>query len=218
MRTDGEQEILDQSGRKLGPRALETRAKLLEATHVMLAERSLREVSVMEIARRVGTSPATFYQYFKEVEEAVLALHAEVEKGLPALLEHFDAPFEGPEGLDHARALVNAFLDHWDAHGPILRVRDLASDEGEPRFRKARGAMLRPALERLSKRIVMGQDAGLVSKDLQPMATSAALLSILERLAAYQRDLAIVGVDRRALVESCARIVHQTITGSAELD
>ncbi|MDJ0788350.1 MAG: TetR family transcriptional regulator [Myxococcota bacterium] len=213
MRTDGEDEILDQSGRKLGPRALETRAKLLEATATMLSERSLRDVSVMEIARRVGTSPATFYQYFKEVEEAVLALHAEVEKGLPDLLAHFDADFDGPGGLDAARALVNAFLDHWDEHGPILRVRDLASDEGEPRFRIARASMLRPALEHLSKRVASSQEAGHVSQGLQPMATSAALLSILERLAAYQRDLEVVGVDRAALVESCARIVHQTITG-----
>ena len=63
-----------QSGRVLGPKALQTRERLLGATDDLLSKRSLRELRVVDIARKAGTSPATFYQYFRDVEDAVLLL------------------------------------------------------------------------------------------------------------------------------------------------
>src|SRR5262245_41368557 len=65
-------------GRSLGPRGVETRRRLLDATRVLLETHGVRDLRVVDIAREVGTSPATFYQYFRDVEEAVLALAAEV--------------------------------------------------------------------------------------------------------------------------------------------
>jgi len=61
-------------GRALGRRGQQTRTRLLEATAQMLERVGLRDLRVVDIARVVGTSPATFYQYFRDVEEAVLAL------------------------------------------------------------------------------------------------------------------------------------------------
>jgi len=209
-----EQELQDQSGRILGPRARQTREKLLEATAALLTERSLREVSVMEIARRVGTSPATFYQYFKDVEEAVLSLHGAAVAGLPILLARLDAPFQGPSGLDNARALVTAFLDHWDEHRAVLRIRDLAADEGEQRFLLARGKMLKPILERLAALVEEGRKQGRIPAEMHPMATAAAVLSVLERLPPYVTLLERIDVDRAALVESSARMVHHTLGGT----
>ena len=46
-----------------------------------------------------------------------------------------------------------------------------------------------------------------------PAAAAAALSAILERLAGYHRELEALGVSREALVETCARILHQTVTG-----
>ncbi len=57
---------VDQSGRVLGQRALHTRQRLLDATVELLTHRSVRDISVVEIARKASTSPATFYQYFKD--------------------------------------------------------------------------------------------------------------------------------------------------------
>ncbi len=56
----GEIRAVDQSGRRLGPRALHTRQRLLDATVALLNERSVRDISVVEIARKANTSPATF--------------------------------------------------------------------------------------------------------------------------------------------------------------
>ena len=65
---------VDQSGRALGPRAMSTRQRLLDATVELLDEQSVRDIAVVDIARKAGTSPATFYQYFKDVAEASLRL------------------------------------------------------------------------------------------------------------------------------------------------
>ncbi len=70
--------LVAMDGRQLGKRAQQTRRRLLDATQELLETRSIRDVRVVDIARAVGTSPATFYQYFADVESAVLVLAEEV--------------------------------------------------------------------------------------------------------------------------------------------
>jgi AcrR family transcriptional regulator len=201
--------------RTLGPRALETRRRLLDAAESLLGTRSVRELSVVEIARKVGTSPATFYQYFEDVPEAALRLAEEVAGEMPAVLEIIDRPWRGREGLETARALVDAFIRHWDAHPAVLRLRNLAAEEGDRRFQRVRRQALAPVLARLSARIAEFQGEGRVSRAIHPWAAAAALTAILERLAAYHRELEPSGATREHLVETCARILHQTVTGRA---
>ena len=204
---------LDQSGRELGPRALETRQRLLDSTAELLAERSVREVSVVDIARKAGTSPATFYQYFKDVSEATLRLAESAAQELPAVVEMIDGAWEGERGLENARNIVDAFVRHWDAHRAVLLVRNLAADEGDVRFQLVRQQSLRPVLEHLAAQIEKSQRAGRVDRTLGPAAAAAAMGAILERLAAYHRELELLGVTRDDLVETCARILHQTVAG-----
>jgi AcrR family transcriptional regulator len=195
-------------GRPLGPRALRTRAKLLEITRDLLAELPVRDVSVVEIARRAGTSPATFYQYFADVEEAALELANAAAEEVPAILEPLAADWSGPNGLAAARVLVDAFVRHWDAHHAVLLVRNVAAEQGDRRFRRVRNRALRPVLDALARKIAAGQPR---DGAIQPVAAAAALASILERLAAYHADLEAIGVSRADLVETCARIVHQIV-------
>ena len=61
-------------GRPIGKRGAQTRRKLLDATSSLLETHGSRDLHVVEIARAVGAAPATFYQYFRDVEDAVLAL------------------------------------------------------------------------------------------------------------------------------------------------
>src|SRR3954466_9607586 len=101
-------------GRSLGKRGAATRARLLQATSELLESNGLRDLRVVDIARAVGTSPATFYQYFRDVEEAVLALTAEVGEELAPVDELLSRPWTGPAGLVAAREMVDAFIRYWD--------------------------------------------------------------------------------------------------------
>jgi AcrR family transcriptional regulator len=194
----------------LGPRALRTRRRLLDSTQALLRERGLRGASVVEIARRTGTSPATFYQYFSGVEQAVLELSEQAAAELPAILELLRRPFGGEQGLENARALVARFLALWDAHHAELRIRNHAAEEGDRAFRRARRAALRPLLEALAARLGAGEP-GAVPSGLHPFAAAAALATVLESAGAYHRELAYFGVDRGALIETSARILVDTV-------
>src|SRR5262245_3377988 len=206
---------LDQSGRELGPRALQTRQRLLDATASLLAQQSVRDVSVVDIARTAGTSPATFYQYFKDVSEATLRLAEQAADEMPEMVEIIAGSWEGDEGLERARRLVDAFVRHWDEHRSVLLVRNLAADEGDRRFLRVRQKAMTPVLARFAEQVITGQQAGRVDRAMVPQAAAAALGAILERLAAYHRELEVVGVRREDLVETCARIVVQTVRGAA---
>jgi len=203
----------DQSGRPLGPRALQTRERLLEATAELLAERSVRELRVVEIARKVGTSPATFYQYFGDVEEAILHLVKRSAEDMPAIIELIEGEWRGPKGLDTARGIADSFVRHWDTHGPALRVRNLKAEEGDRTFRRARLDALQPVVERLAKKVEEHQKAGRVARAINPWAAASSLIAMLERMSSYHLSFERAGVNRVALVETCARIVHQTVTG-----
>jgi AcrR family transcriptional regulator len=205
--------LFDQSGRPLGPRAQETRRRLLDETRAELALRPLRELSVVEIARRAGTSPATFYQYFKDLTEAALCLAREVELGMPAVVAAVDGPWDEARGPTTAREVVRAFVALWDAHHAVLLLRNLASDQGDERFRRVRIDSQRALLRRIAERIDASVRAGELPRDTQSLAAAAAMVSLLERVAAHQRGLEPFGVSRDAFLETTARILYQTVTG-----
>lgn len=200
-------------GRLLGRRAQLTRQRLLEATGALLAEHGIRDLRVVDIARNVGTSPATFYQYFRDVEEAVLALVEGLRDDLLPLLEELQEPMRGRNGLETARRLMDGFITYWDEHRAVLRVRNLAAEEGDARFREVRTRTLGSITEALRRQIAENQEAGRVDAEVHPYAAAAAMVAMMERMAAYHLDLEPRGLPRADLVETVARIIHQTVTG-----
>ena len=204
-----------QTGRTLGPRAIATRRRIMAATAALLEEQSVLDLPVVDIARRAGTSPATFYHYFKDVEEVALVLAEEAAEEMPDVVERLTGPFEASDGLARARAVVARLFDHWDAHHAVLTLRNMASERGDRRFQRVRQESIGPVLDALAARIREGQARGAVSKAFHPYAAAAALAAVLDRLAAHHRDMGFYGVSRDDLRETCARILLQTLTGRA---
>jgi AcrR family transcriptional regulator len=200
-------------GRPLGRRAQLTRQRLLDATAALLAEHGIRDLRVVDIARHVGTSPATFYQYFRDVEEAVLALVEGLRDDLLPLLEPLQEPLRSKGGLEAAKRLMDGFITYWDEHRAVLRVRNLAAEEGDVRFREVRTRTLGSITEELRKQIAENQSAGRVDAAVHPYAAAAAMVAMMERMAAYHLDLEPRGLARPELVETVGRIIHQTVTG-----
>ena len=168
---------------------------------------------MVEIARKANTSPATFYQYFKDVSEATLRLAEAAADEVPALVSLIDGSWRGQKGIETARAIAAAFVDHWDAHRPVLLLRNLAAEEGDRRFQKVRRRSIAPVIERLAARVRESQQQGRIPPEIHPYAAAAALASMLERLAAYHREIETFDATRADLVETCARILLQTVTG-----
>jgi len=208
-----EDELVAPDGRRLGRRAQETRRRLLDATAELLESRRLLDLTVVEIARRAGTSPASFYQYFPNVNDAVLALVDEAGEEISALIPLVERPWRGAAGFEACKELVARYVDYWDDHRPILRVRDLAAAEGDQRFRAARNESMSVITDRLCDKIAEAQLAGAVSPSLTAYAAASAMVAMMGRVAAYHRELESRGFSEGDLVETVARIVFQTVTG-----
>jgi AcrR family transcriptional regulator len=203
-------------GRRLGRRAQETRRRLLDATAELLATKGLRELTVVEIARLVGTSPASFYQYFQNVDEAVLALSEEIGAELEHLGALVEQPWKGRPGYAACRELVRQFIEYWDENRAVLRVRDLAAQEGDERFREVRNQSLSMITDRLTDKIAEAQAAGRLVEEIKPFAAASALVAMMGRMAAYHRTLEPMGrFSADDMVDTVAHIVFQTVTGRA---
>jgi AcrR family transcriptional regulator len=200
-------------GRRLGHRAQLTRRRLLDATAALLEDRGILDLKVVDVARQVGTSPATFYQYFQNVEEAVLALAEEAGEELGELVPLVEQPWKGSRALTMARQLVDGFISYWDRNRAVLRIRNLAAQEGDMRFRSLRIRTLSQITDRLERRISENRVNGRVAQAVTPYAAAGALVAMMERMAAFHYEFEGRGVDRAAMVETVARIVHQTVTG-----
>jgi len=206
-------DLVAPGGRRLGRRAQETRRKLLDATAELLESRPLLDLTVVEIARRVGTSPASFYQYFPNVHDAVLALVDEAGGEILSLVPLVERPWKGAAGFEACKELVARYVEYWDERRAVLRVRDLAAAEGDQRFRAARNESMSIITDRLCDKIAEAQRAGAVSSSLTPDAAASAMMAMMGRMAAYHRELEARGLSEDDLVETVARIVFQTVTG-----
>lgn len=171
-------------GQRIGTKGERTRQVLIEATVRLLEERGLREVSVADVARAAKTSPATFYVYFRGVPEVVLAA-LESAPQTSARLEHLmDRDWLAAGEGAAARALVEEYTELWTRNQTIFRVRNLAAEEGDQRFYRARLDAARPTMDGLTSRVALAQAAGKVPARLDPRACIGTILMLLERLSA----------------------------------
>ncbi|MYU28556.1 TetR family transcriptional regulator [Streptomyces sp. SID7810] len=201
-------------GRVAGRRGQATRQKLLDCLSEMLSSSPYRDVKVIDVARKAGTSPATFYQYFPDVEGAVLEIAEQMATegaGLTELLE--GRSWAGKSGWATAQELVDGFLEFWRKNDAILRVVDLGAAEGDKRFYKIRMKILNSVNNSLADSIAELQSKGRVDKDVNPAAVAGSLVAMLAAVAAHQKGFSSWGVKQAELKPNLALLVHLGVTG-----
>ena len=201
-------------GRVAGRRGQATRQKLLDCLSEMLSSSPYRDVKVIDVARKAGTSPATFYQYFPDVEGAVLEIAEQMATegaGLTQLLE--GRSWVGKAGWQTAQELVDGFLEFWRKNDAILRVVDLGAAEGDKRFYKLRMKILNSVNNSLSDAVAELQSKGKVDKDVNPAAVAGALVAMLAAVASHQKGFQTWGVKQAELKPNLALLVHLGVTG-----
>ncbi|MEU6847938.1 TetR family transcriptional regulator [Streptomyces sp. NPDC046716] len=201
-------------GRVAGRRGQATRQKLLECLGEMLSSSPYRDVKVIDVARKAGTSPATFYQYFPDVEGAVLEIAEQMAaEGAELTGLVADRSWVGKAGWATAQELVDGFLEFWRKNDAILRVVDLGAAEGDKRFYKIRMKILNSVNNSLADAVKDLQDKGKVDKDVSPAAVAGSLVAMLAAVASHQRGFQTWGVKQAELKPNLALLVHLGVTG-----
>ncbi len=202
-------------GRVPGRRGRATRQRLLDATRDVLETTTYRDLKVVDIARLAGTSPATFYQYFPDIEAALLALARDLaDHGGATLRALVDAGDWAPDrAFITAQRIAEGYLALWAEHSALIGVMDLAALEGDLRFRELRTALLAGAGAALQATISEAVDEGYLPIDTDAQARGGVLVAMLAHVAAHARGLAGAGGDPTALRDEMARIIAWSVTG-----
>jgi AcrR family transcriptional regulator len=195
----------------------------MAATAELLAAKPYRGITVTEVARAAGTSPATYYQYFADLESMVLALAEDAAREGAQLSAPLAATrWRGADGWHNCLAVVDAFLDFWRGHRSILRVVDLLTEEGDERLRAVRVRMLNVVTRRLAAVIAGVRGAsggpgaaggGRVEAGADPMAVAAVLVSMLAHVAAHQERYDDWEISIASVRDAMADIMYWAVTG-----
>jgi AcrR family transcriptional regulator len=208
-------------GRLPGERGRQTRQRLLDATVELLTTTSWRSVKVTDIARRARTSPATFYQYFGNVEQAIRLLAEGVVDEAARLSELVGADWSEEASWDTALTITEGFLSYWEDNRPVFRVIDLATEEGDAQLRGIRIRALNAVTIALAQVITQGLPAhdgppgtGTTSPaGSEPMAVAGTLVTMFASVAAHRYGFEFWGIRTRDLIDTQARMLHWAVTG-----
>jgi AcrR family transcriptional regulator len=193
-------------GQSMGRKGTETRERLIRATVDLLERRSIRDVSVSDIATLAGTSSSSFYIYFADVSSAALAAAESVEQITPEIEELLSHPWTRAEGQDNAVALVEAYVNFSSKHHAILRIRNLSADEGDKRFEEVRHRAVSRIHKLLESRIET-LDGG-----LDPSAGASAILALMERISSIARLPLRRHHSRKSLIVAAAFLIANAMS------
>jgi len=212
-------------GRVPGQRGRATRQRLLDATVDLLTTTPWRSVKVIDIARAAGTSPATFYQYFENVEQAIGILAEQMVLSADDLADLVDGDWSEDGSWATALTVTEGFLSYWDDNRAIFRVLNLATEEGDATLRGVRVRALNAVTVALARAISRhapagppeaGGPAGSATGSpagADPMAVAGTLVAMYASVAAHRYGFEFWGIRTRDLVDTQARLLHWAITG-----
>ncbi|GAA3516287.1 hypothetical protein GCM10022234_09340 [Aeromicrobium panaciterrae] len=181
-----------QDGREtpVGPRALRTRDKLLEAAGRLFSERSYLSTSLNDVAKEAGVSLPTVYQYFADRDDIVATLAA--DHALNMLQRGADDwdPLTGRLGLRRAiAALVTLYAEDvvfyslWEVASHVDDRLATLRREFEDQFH-----------EGFSRKMRKGIEHGMVRDDIDPHAMAKAMNLMVS---SYCHDAFVVNGRRR---------------------
>jgi AcrR family transcriptional regulator len=215
------EQVATTDGRVPGERGRQTRQRLLEATVELLATTSFRSVKVTDIARQAQTSPATFYQYFANVEQAIQVLAEGMVDQAGQLADLVGGDWSEEASWDTALRVTEGFLSYWEDNRAVFRVVDLATEEGDGQLRGIRVRALNAVTVALAQVIATaspsseGGSAGATGSPAgtDPMAVAGTLVAMFASVSAHRYGFEFWGIRTRNLIDTQARTLHWAVTG-----
>ena len=202
------------NGRKpaaLGKKAQETRRSLMQAARRLLDIVSPLGLTAAAISKEAGTSAATFYVYFNNVEDILWALCDAISEDTTNLFPSADF-LRTPERLDEdAMAFVSGYGEIWARHGPLLLFRNLEADRGNRRFGLLVTRIALPILCELTDRIIeaAGPDGPVTRSDAN--AEAVVLVAAIDRIAAAIQLYPEDSITPETLLRAEARVLARML-------
>lgn len=179
--TSDEIVLLNKAGQKLGRKGLETREKILSATKEILDIAPSGKLTPSSITRRAGLASQSFYLYFENVKEVLLALCEETVAEMPPIVSLFKAAVASGHEPD-MMAFVRAHYEFSRRHLPLFTLRNYFSDNADLRFYSVRARCSIPILNELAR--VMAERGDI--SEARAKARAVVVIAGLERMSTRQ--------------------------------
>ncbi|HTL12644.1 MAG TPA: HTH-type transcriptional repressor FabR [Bdellovibrionota bacterium] len=112
-----------------------TREKLVSVALDLSARQGFSVLSLREVTKAAGITPAAFYRHFKDMEELGFSLLDEVGMSLRRLLR--EARRRAGTDVGIVQASIEAFMEYVREHGNLFRLLLGERQGASPAFRKA---------------------------------------------------------------------------------
>jgi AcrR family transcriptional regulator len=178
-------------GQELGSKGQKTRQRLVDAARKLMEIRPIRDLTVADIVRESHSSIPTFYVYFEDVYAVALAALEHLGQSPPPIEAHLTVPW-GRNGLSHAKAFVEEYLDYYNERHALFRAINFLGEDGDPRFVELRRRWGAPLVYALGQQIATNgrprADAPLDPIPPDAAAAAAVLLAMVDRLGPILRQ------------------------------
>lgn len=179
------------AGQRLGRKGRDTRERILAATERLLAA-SNDAISVSAVAREASLGMATFYQYFSDLTELLLAvLDPIMASAEQSYVGHLRERWPDAELSSHCLAFVEAYHDFWERNTRILHLRNSFADANDARMRAHRIHVSQPLMQLLV--LQMDGDPAVPRSPAAGMAT--VLMTGIERLVTITTDVSFSSLE-----------------------
>jgi len=168
----------DGSGRRAGEA---TRARLLAAARQAFGELGFAATRVDDIVERAGMSHGTFYRYFEDKKDILVALTQDVARVLYGTA--VAPPVDGSRGLrglvrERLGAFVRAYSRDWDV------VRTWRQAEGvDPEVEQVRGRVRQSIIDAIAQRLAQDDAQERLAAGVSPRLAASAFVVMAEGFA-----------------------------------
>ena len=206
--------LVDRMAKKASPsgkKGKETRRSLMTAALRLLDMASPLSLSAAAISKEAGTSPATFYVYFDDVEDILWSICDAIADDTSNLFPDYTFLRVAERLEDDALTFVRGYSDIWARHGPLMLYRNMEADRGNKRFNQLVLRIALPILEGLTERLV---EAAPRSKPLtrsDANAEAVVFIAAIDRIAAALHTWPEDSLTPDVLLRAQARILSSML-------
>lgn len=186
----------------------------MESAREMLKTASPLDLTAIAVSRAAGTAPPSFYVYFADTRDLLLALASDASDAMKAMERHFEPPTMPPDNpLAWAQAFVEDFVATWDHHCEVLAFRNLEADRGDAAFDDLRVASSLPVLNGLTEAMLAARPEG--SKRVNVFSEAVIYYAVMERIATIERTTQSSRLQPHHYKAAIARMIASAIGATA---
>jgi len=213
MPTDTQRDAVARNklGQSLGLRGAERRQTIVCAATELLKAKAPWEISVTDVMRKSGATKGTFYTYFFDVRDVLLAAAQLAAADAPDLTDELSADWRDDRRCENARNIINRVVAYWQEHGAVLSVVELMADRMDMEFSRIRVERVRKIHALWERKFQSAQADRIYSDEFSCRAAAYKITAFVDGIGSRYKLYMFAQFANDELVNTLAEILHRLV-------